>query len=136
MTQLLNSPHLDIVEQAVWCLGNVCNEDITLRDLCIDAGVVQVLSKMLMTPNLSRSSLKNFSWALTNLCRNKPMAPFEKIKDGLPVLLNIFLQHDDDDIIKDVIWSLAYFSDISNDVGHLVASSGILPKLITYLKHK
>ena len=41
--ELLNSPHQNVCEQAVWALGNIIGDGPNLRDYVIGLGVVQPL---------------------------------------------------------------------------------------------
>uniref|UniRef100_A0A8C8S8S7 Importin subunit alpha n=1 Tax=Pelusios castaneus TaxID=367368 RepID=A0A8C8S8S7_9SAUR len=112
---LLSSPHMHISEQSVWALGNIADLQCGIRTSSL---VFQV------------GFLRNITWTLSNLCRNKnPYPPLEAVKQILPVLIRL-LQHEDKDILSDTCWAVSYLTDGSNDRIHVVVETGILPRLV------
>jgi len=111
---LLSSPHSDVVEQAIWCLGNMAGENVRIRDVVINNGAVKPVSEILMRPNISVEFVRNASWTLANLCRGKPSPQFESIKEALPALAHVFLHYDQEEIITDILWAFSYISDGSD----------------------
>lgn len=96
----------------------------------------------------SISLLKNFTWALSNLCRGKPAPSLESIAPSLPFLSQLVQQFGVQlasspsspppasgakDIVIDASWALSYISD--GDVPRIasVLSSGVLPHLVSLL---
>uniref|UniRef100_A0A8C6BJE0 Importin subunit alpha n=1 Tax=Monodon monoceros TaxID=40151 RepID=A0A8C6BJE0_MONMO len=89
---LLASPHAHISEQAVWALGNIAGDGLVFQDLVIKHGAVDPLLALLAVLDLSSLAcgyLRNLTWTLSNLCRNKnPLVPA-----GLfPTLLNEWIE--------------------------------------------
>jgi importin subunit alpha-1 len=44
---LLSSPHIEVVEQAIWGLGNIAGDSYKVRDIVITAGAVNPIADIL-----------------------------------------------------------------------------------------
>lgn len=132
--ELLSSPSPSVCEQAVWALGNIIGDGPHLRDYVIKHGVVQPLLSFIK-PDIPISFLRNVTWVIVNLCRNKePPPPTETIQDILPAL-NHLIYHTDVNILVDTVWALSYLTDGGNDQIQMVIESGVVPKLIPLIAH-
>lgn len=84
--ELLKSPNLGTVEQAIWAVGNISSDCVAYRDNIIRNGgitnLVEVIQKNLNDPNI----IKHGAWALSNLCRGNPLPKYENIKEAIPLL--------------------------------------------------
>ncbi|NXK35578.1 IMA5 protein, partial [Piprites chloris] len=126
---LLSSPHMHISEQSVWALGNIAGDGPLYRDALISHDVIPPLLA-LVSPVTPIGFLRNITWTLSNLCRNKnPYPPLDAVHKMLPVLICL-MQHEDKDIITDSCWALSYLTDSSNDRIQIVVDTGILPRLV------
>ncbi|XP_075624153.1 importin subunit alpha-8 [Balearica regulorum gibbericeps] len=126
---LLSSPHMHISEQSVWALGNIAGDGPLYRDALINCNVIPPLLA-LVSPVTPVGFLRNITWTLSNLCRNKnPYPPLDAVKKMLPVLICL-MQHEDKEIISDSCWAVSYLTDGSNDRIQIVVDTGILPRLV------
>lgn len=92
--ELLKSPQQNVCEQAVWALGNIIGDGPHLRDYVIQLGVVQPLLNFI-NPDIPITFLRNVTWVVVNLCRNKdPAPPRQTISEILPAL-NVLIHHQD-----------------------------------------
>ncbi|XP_043936812.1 importin subunit alpha-1 [Protopterus annectens] len=134
---LLTSPHPHISEQAVWALGNIAGDGSHYRDLVIKCGVLEPLLALLAVPELSSLSpgyLRNITWTLSNLCRNKnPSPPLAAVQQMLPTLLRL-VHHDDKEVLADACWAVSYLTDGTNDRIDEVVKTGIVPRLVQLLR--
>lgn len=74
--------------------GNIIGDGPVPRDYVINLGVVQPLLRFIK-PDIPLPFLRNVTWVIVNLCRNKePPPPIQTIKDILPAL-NILIHHTD-----------------------------------------
>lgn len=132
--ELLSSPAQTVCEQAVWALGNIIGDGPQLRDFVIKHGVVQPLLSFIK-PDIPISFLRNVTWVIVNLCRNKePPPPAATIKELLPAL-NVLIHHTDTNILVDTVWAISYLTDGGNEQIQVVIDSGVVPKLIPLLGH-
>ncbi|XP_005229048.1 importin subunit alpha-8 [Falco peregrinus] len=126
---LLSSPHMHISEQSVWALGNIAGDGPLYRDALIRCNVIPPLLA-LVSPSIPIGFLRNITWTLSNLCRNKnPYPSLDAVKQILPVLVCL-IQHEDKDVISDSCWAISYLTDGSNDRIQIVVDTGILPRLV------
>jgi len=132
--RLLSSPHPNVCEQAVWALGNIIGDGPSLRDLVISHGVVDPLLSFIH-PQTSTSFLRNVTWVIVNLCRNKdPAPPMETIKKLVPALASL-IRHSDIDILVDTVWALSYLTDCGNSQIQIVIDAGVVGILVSFLSH-
>lgn len=59
----------------------------------------------------NESLLGNVTWAVSNLCRGKPLPQLEYLRDVIPALCYLVTDAPVDDIKADALWALSYISD-------------------------
>ncbi|XP_026180198.1 importin subunit alpha-1 [Mastacembelus armatus] len=133
---LITCPQQHISEQAVWAIGNIAGDGSALRDRVIKHGAVPLLLSLLSVPDFSvfnTGYLRNVTWTLSNLCRNKnPFPPMGAIQQILPVLVRL-LHHDDLEVLADACWAVSYLTDGPNDRIDVVIQTGLIPRLVKLL---
>ena len=130
---LLASPHPVVAEQAVWALGNIAGDGPELRDHVIQAGIIKPMLS-LIKPDTSATFLRNVTWTLSNLCRNKnPPPSVPAVRQLLPALAHL-ITHTDKEILADACWALSYLTDGPNErIQEVVDQYGVVPRLVELL---
>lgn len=133
--KLLDSPHPEVREQAVWALGNVAGDCPECRDYLLNSGIMLPLLNLLRTSETNVALTRNAVWTLSNLCRGKqPSADFNLVKDSLPVLAKL-LVHTDEEVLSDSCWALSYLCDGPNEKIQAVLDAGVARRLVELLMH-
>ena len=47
LVELLKSPHIEVIEQAIWGLGNIAGDNPKVRDMVINQGAVTPIADIL-----------------------------------------------------------------------------------------
>lgn len=131
--KLLSSPHDHVCEQAVWALGNISGDGPECRDYVISQGIIPPLLSFIK-PSTPITFLRNVTWTISNLCRNKnPPPPFSSVCQCLPALERL-AQHEDLEVKVDACWALSFLADGSQNQIQAVIDSGIIPYLVPQLQ--
>nr|CAD7444818.1 unnamed protein product [Timema bartmani] len=137
---LLLSTHQNVCEQAVWALGNIIGDGPQLRDYVINLGVVHPLLTFIK-PEIPISFLRNVTWVIVNLCRNKdPPPPVQTIREILPAL-NLLIHHQDINgefqTQKEAAWAISNLTISGNreQVARLI-QEGVIPPFCNLLNCK
>jgi len=132
--KLLTSQHQNVCEQAVWALGNIIGDGPDLRDYVIQGGVIEPLLRFI-NPEIPLTFLRNVTWVIVNLCRNKDPPPgIDSVRQIIPALNNL-ITHNDPNILVDTVWAISYLTDSGERQIDEVLNSEILNHLVPLLSH-
>ncbi|UXI14919.1 ankyrin repeat domain-containing protein 27-like [Sarcoptes scabiei] len=136
LIQLLESQNENVSEQALWALGNIIGDGPDLRDYVLENGILNRLLNIL-NQHSSPSFLRNLSWVIVNMTRNKdPPLRCDVLNTILPMLYTLLTVSQDTIVFIDVFWAISYITDHGNDRIQKVIDSDIVKIIIPYLEHE
>ena len=119
--------------KAIWALGNIAGDSSEFRDMILNCGGIKPLIKILQTTE-NKNSIKHGTWALSNLCRGKPLPDFEQVKEAIPILASVVIKEDDPEVLTNATWALSHLSDGNDSRIQSVIDTGCVPRLVALLK--
>ncbi|KRX01871.1 Armadillo-type fold [Pseudocohnilembus persalinus] len=131
--KLLKSDQSEVAEQAIWAIGNISGDCAVYRDMILRSGGLQPLIAIIQNAT-TKAAIKHGTWALSNLCRGRPLPKFQLVKDALPILAQVLMRTTEAEILGDAAWALSYLSDGDESRIDMVIQTGIIPTLISLLR--
>lgn len=132
--KLLLSPSDEVVEQALWTLGNIIGESVAYRDITINLDIIPRMLAM----NLIRKSVqfrRTFIWVIVNLLRIKdPQISLANAQSMIPTI-NGLVMNVDSTAKVDALWALTYIADGNEEYIQLVIDSGIISAVVPLLSN-
>ena len=76
---MIDSPIVEIQDQAIWALGNLAGDSTQIRDKIISLkGFEKIVSHLTITDR--NSLIKQCVWSITNFLRPEPALPYDIVK--------------------------------------------------------
>lgn len=134
LISLLNSTNETVRDQAAWALGNIAGDAAHCRDLILQHGGLDLLMNCFETATRP-STIKNSSWAVSNLCRGKPAPKYDLVKKSIVTLVKVIKTSHDTELLADCCWAISHLSDGAKEKIQHVIESGAVQRLIELANH-
>ncbi|XP_071749978.1 uncharacterized protein, partial [Lepeophtheirus salmonis] len=138
LVDMLTEADVEIVDQAIWALGNISGDGEKTRDMIIySKGVESIIyiGNKLIGNSEHIKILRNLTWLLSNLNRGKcPPPPIESVEKSAK-FLNSLLKIDDLEILSDGFWAASYISDSGKEGSVFILDSEVFDIAIKILKN-
>lgn len=130
------SQHIEVKEQAIWCIGNISGDNTRLRDTILEQNACAIISDLVDQAPAGSSFTRNASWTLANFCKGRPMANFDRLKRSISSLTKVMAENDSEEILTDITWAFSYASDEGGDERiKIFLDCNAVPRLIQLLNH-
>eukprot|EP01065_Artemidia_motanka_P042290 TRINITY_DN563_c0_g4_i1.p1 TRINITY_DN563_c0_g4~~TRINITY_DN563_c0_g4_i1.p1 ORF type:complete len:572 (+),score=67.70 TRINITY_DN563_c0_g4_i1:152-1717(+) len=112
----LDCENLEVVEQALWGLGNIAADSAHLRDVVLRAGAMERVVELMEQHSGRLSLLRNAMWNIANLVRNKPDPRTDDLHIAIACAFK-HLEHSDAAIQIEALWCIARASESVEGTG-------------------
>ncbi|KAI3380142.1 hypothetical protein SNEBB_008687, partial [Seison nebaliae] len=138
LVRLLSSNYLHLCEQCIWALGNIAGDGSRLRDKVTECNAIDPILKLFHKRNdLNSSFVRNITWTLSNLVRNKhPCCSLETADKLIPIFHNLIVDENsinEKELLVDACWALSYITDGSEQHIDVVIKHGVITSLVQLL---
>ena len=111
VSDLLKTDHFTLLEQSVWCVGNIAGDCSSYRDKLLHSGALDSLSMKYFylkdkRDNKHKSLVRQIIWSISNLCRSKPIPDFKLIRNAVPVFCDAIKNETEMGTLADICWAL------------------------------
>ena len=78
---LRTSNNIFILDNVVWCLGNIAGDSDTIRNWMIDEGGIEAFVNLYLRGRavMPMSKVKDLVWACGNFVKGENLPPFDKV---------------------------------------------------------
>lgn len=142
--KILEENNINLIEQAVWGIGNLAGDCIQFRDELLQNNAMLQFSKLYerVKGSAKRTFINQLTWAASNLCRLKPVPEITMIASGIGMFCEGFKSGiikasndsngEETQVIIDSIWAISQIT--SPFTIKAIAGYGILPYIMEILK--
>ena len=136
LVDMLNSNNDEMVDQAVWCLGNIAGDCEEFRDKLLNLNILPRVVDKIHYYGLAPQNIKitaNLTWFLGNLNRGRNPPP---TYENMLISSNIFEQmciSTDPEIVSTCFWGISYICDVDNGMTDQILNSTIMNRICELL---
>lgn len=130
---VLDPAYPDILEVAIWGLGNLAGDCVMFRDLLINSRVHEIIAALIrQSQGLELKVAKVTAWTLASLVRGKPTPPLN-VCESIVKATEVIIKTADLETVKDCLWALSHISDADNEYTQLIINAGLGKVAMSYL---
>lgn len=126
---ICNELHREVLENSIWCLGNLLGESEAIRARALSQNIHTVLLNFASGTDIA---LKRTSfWVLSNLCKGKTITLSTAF--SISSIISKGLTSDDIEITMESAWICYYLSEKFSELLNSLFESNLIPILLTHL---
>jgi len=114
-------------------LGNIAGDCHQFRKLVLEANALDALIHLVSNTN-KNNIIKHGIWALSNLCRGRPLPKFDSVRAAIPIFVKALQNAADPETLTDASWALYHLSDGEGPEIQTVLETGVVPTLAKLLE--
>eukprot|EP00803_Ostreobium_quekettii_P007240 evm.model.scf_339EXC.10 EVM.evm.TU.scf_339EXC.10 scf_339EXC:51107-54505(-) len=134
LIDLLESPSEDVVEQALWGLGNIAGDTEESRSILQKHKFLRSLLHLLKDRKLPLPCLRTAVWVLSNMARGEDSISIELVESSVPALKTLLLA-EDEEVLRDACFACSYLSDGPNERVQAFIDNGVIEIITVLLGH-
>ena len=102
---------MPIIEQAIWCYGNIAGENYQLRDQVLAEQVVEPMAAILDNTETDSESQRNIAWCLSNFMKGDDHPPdLQIVAPAVPSLVRTLIRSSMTEILTNILHALTRFT--------------------------
>lgn len=113
-------------------MGNIAGDSPTFRDLILAHQGLQPLIEIISTTE-DPQMIKNGIWAISNLCRGRPLPDIKLVEAAIPILCQVLKRETDPDVLTDAAWAVSYLSRGAAKIQAIIETQ-VIPSLVKHLE--
>lgn len=106
----LDKANAQVVDQAVWALGNIAGDSYLLRDCLLARNVLPTMMALVQQQD-QRSIAENAAWVMSNLMRGKPPPLDAMVAPAVPLALRL-VEGSQAKLAEEALWALVYYTNV------------------------
>ncbi|ORD94972.1 IMA2 [Enterospora canceri] len=136
LVEMLCEEDHGVVDQSVWCLGNIAGDCEEFRDALIQMDVVEKTIHKINkygTDQLNIKILRNLLWLLSNLNRGRNPSPEKENMQKSLLVFEQFCLSQDAETVSTCFWGISYICDSDEELTTYILNSVMFRKMYELL---
>ena len=133
LVEMLKMQDDDIVDQSVWCLGNISGDCEEFRDILLNLNIVEIILDKLKEYEYRQDKMKifrNLMWLAGNLNRGRHPPPDRRYMSMFLSIYERYVGLVDKEVVNSCFWGISYICDSDEELTNAFLNSNIYKKLV------